>query len=153
MLSLAAASLPSALPSRVAVKVPGWPDLPFPLSEGVLSCFCEGSGSHCELKISGNQGVDFTAPGGPALVAGGVANETKYAMDDIQAIVHAAGATMDDITACEVWLRNISDFSAMNDVYKTYWASPFPTRVAAGGFDLAQGAAVEIKCEGFAPCP
>ena len=153
MLSLAAASLLSTLPSRVAVKVPGWPDLPFPFSEGILSCFCEGSGSHCELKISGNQGVDFTAPGGPALVAGGVANETKYAMDDIQAIVHAAGATMDDITACEVWLRNISDFDAMNSVYKTYWTSPYPTRVAAGGFDLAQGAAVEIKCEGFAPCP
>ena len=37
-------------------------------------------------------------------------------------------------------------------VYKTFWTPPFPTRVAAGGFDLAQGAAVEIKCEGFAPC-
>ena len=102
-------------------QVPGWPELPFPFSEGVLHCTeCEQGGSSnkpCTLKISGNQGFDFVSQP-PGLVPGGISNQTKYAMMDIQSIVEAASAKMDDVTSCTVWLRDIADFGAMNDVYK-----------------------------------
>lgn len=140
------------------IKVPGWPTLPFPFSEGVLHCTSCSEAQHglndaCTLKISGNQGFDFMAKP-PALVPGGISNQTKYAMKDIQSIVTAANATMDDVTSCTVWLRDIEDFEAMNDVYKTFFSVPYPTRAAAGGYALAgKGALVEIACEALAPCP
>ena len=153
VLGVAAAAVPGALKKQV--KIPGWPELPFPFSEGVLHCTqCTSEISPaCTLKISGNQGFDFKAKP-PGLVPGGISNQTKYTMMNIAAIAEAANATMDDITSCTVWLTNIADFEAMNDVYKTFFSKPYPTRAAAGGYDLAgHGALVEISCEGMAPCP
>ena len=123
---LVAATLAHAKSLKQEVKVPGWPTLPFPFSEGVLHCMActpaELRGPNevntpCTLKISGNQGFDFLAKP-PGLVPGGITNQTKYAMSDIASIVKAANATMDDITSCTVWLSDIADFSKMNDVYK-----------------------------------
>jgi enamine deaminase RidA (YjgF/YER057c/UK114 family) len=170
----------AAAPLKKEVKVPGWPSLPFPFSEGVLHCMSCSPGSAvnqpCTLKISGNQGFDFMAKP-PGLVPGGIANQTKYALQDISAIVTAANATMDDITSCTVWLADIADFEGMNSarvgaaalpgsdsdgaaatccagVYTTFFASPYPSRAAAGGYSLAgHGALVEIACEAIAPCP
>jgi len=125
----------AAAPLKKEVKVPGWPSLPFPFSEGVLHCMSCSPGSAvnqpCTLKISGNQGFDFMAKP-PGLVPGGIANQTKYALQDISAIVTAANATMDDITSCTVWLADIADFEGMNSVYTTFFASPYPSRAAAG---------------------
>ena len=158
-LCAALATRTHAASAKIQVKVPGWPTLPFPFSEGVLHCTsCSqnaqpGLNEACTLKISGNQGFDFTAKP-PAMVPGGIANQTKYALKDIQSIVKAANATMDDITSCTVWLRSIGDFEAMNDVYKAAFSEPYPTRAAAGGYDLAgKDALVEIACEALAPCP
>lgn len=148
LLALLAISSPAAV-QKIAVKVPGWPTLPYPFSEGILSCVACPS-VPCTLKISGNQGYDFAAGG---LVPGGITNETTYALGNIKSIAEAAGAKMDDLVSCTVWLRNITDFAAMNTVYTTFFTEPYPTRAAAGGYALAGGAAVEIECEGVAPCP
>ena len=145
---------------KQAVKVPGWPSLPFPFSEGLLSCMScapgpapQGSWLPCALKISGNQGFDFNA-NPPGLVPGGISNQTLYALNNIREITRAAKASMDDITSCTVWLANIQDFEDMNSVYKTFFSQPYPTRAAAGGYALAgKGALVEISCEAVAPCP
>ena len=144
------AALSAAVAKRTKVIIPGWPDLPYPFSEGILQC--DGCPTApCALKVSGMQGFDFTQ-NPPSRVGGGVANETKVTMQDIAEVVKATGATMDDVTACQVWLKDIADFDAMNDVYKTFFSDPYPTRIAAGGFQLAEGAAVEIVCEATAPC-
>lgn len=104
----------------------------------------------CDLQISGNQGWDMV--GGTGLVPGGIVNQTIQTLDNIKKIVETAGATMDDLTYCEVWLQDLSDFGAMNDVYKTYFTEPYPTRAAGGGWQLAMGGLVEMTCSGQAPC-
>ena len=90
----------------------------------------------------------------PALVPGGIGNQTKYALGNIKQIAEAANTTMNNIISCTVWLADIADFDGMNTVYKGFFAEPFPTRAAAGGYDLAgKGALVEISCKARAPCP
>ena len=147
-LLLAASSSSPAVIQKIAVQVPGWPDLPYPFSEGILSC-AACPDVPCTLKISGNQGYDHAAG---HLVTGGIVNETAYALANIKSIAEAAGAKMDDLISCVVWLANITDFGAMNAVYTTFFTKPYPTRTTTA-VALAGSAAVEITCEAVAPCP
>jgi len=154
----AAAGVPHlqvALPLRQEVVMPG-KSLGLPFSSGILSCMAckppaDGSAAEqlpCILKISGAQGRDARGKLPPS-----IANQTKLAMEAIQGIARQAGATMGDITACEIWLANIDDFAAMNKVYASYLTKPYPTRAAAAGYVNVGGALVEITCEATAPCP
>lgn len=144
-----------ALPLRQEVVMPG-ASLRLPFSSGILSCAAcqppaDGSAAvmlPCTLKISGQQGRDAQGKLPP-----GVANQTKLTMEAIRGIVTKAGAAMDDITACEIWLAHINDFAAMNKVYASFFTKPYPTRAAAGGYANVGGALVEITCEATAPCP
>ena len=147
-LLLAVSSSSPAAIQKIAVKTPGWPDLPYPFSEGILSCAACPE-VPCTLKISGNQGYDHAAG---HLVTGGIVNETAYALANIKSIAEAAGAKMDDLVSCVVWLANITDFGAMNEVYSTFFTKPYPTRTTTA-VALAGSAAVEITCEAVAPCP
>jgi len=94
------------------------------------------------------QQFDFTAKP-PALVGGGVGNETKRTMSNIAAVMSAArGASMSDILECVVLLKDIADFDEMNVAYKAAFTDGiFPARVAYQA-TLAGTAAVEIKCTG-----
>lgn len=127
--------------TQTPVSPPGWPSLPFPFSTAVVSF---GGIVH----ISGMQGYDFMAKP-PALVKGGIVNETQQAMSNIQAVMKAArNATMDDVLECMVLLTDIGDFDAFNKVYATFFPGPVkPARVASQGV-LVGPAAVEIKCTG-----
>ena len=146
LLFAVSSSSPAAI-QKIAVKVAGWPDLPYPFSEGILSCAACPE-VPCTLKISGNQGYDHAAG---HLVTGGIVNETAYALANIKSIAEAAGAKMDDLVSCVVWLANITDFGAMNEVYSTFFTKPYPTRTTTA-VALAGSAAVEITCEAVAPC-
>jgi len=80
------------------------------------------------------------------LELGDVRSETKQVFENLRAILHAAGSSLDHVVKCNVYLRDINDFAAMNEVYATYFAAPFPARTTIQAGALPGGIAVEIEC-------
>ena len=72
--------------------------------------------------------------------------ETKRVFENIKAILQAAGSSLDQVMKCNVYLRDINDFAAMNEVYKTYFSAPFPARTTIQAGALPGGIGVEIEC-------
>lgn len=87
----------------------------------------------------------------PQLVEGGIEAETRQTMENIIAVLDAAGATLQDLIKCTVMLADIADYAAMNAVYLEYFPSDPPARSAFAGTGLALGALVEIECIAAAP--
>ena len=87
----------------------------------------------------------------PTLVEGGIQAETRQTMDNIVATLEAAGATLEDLIKCTVFLADIDDYGAMNEVYAEYFPSDPPARSALAGSGLALGALVEVECIAAAP--
>ncbi len=73
-------------------------------------------------------------------------SETKRTFENLRAILQAAGSSLDDVVKCNVYLRDINDFAAMNEVYATFFAAPFPARTTIQAGALPGGIAVEIEC-------
>ena len=80
------------------------------------------------------------------LEPGDVRSETKRTLENVRAVLQAAGSSLDDVIKCNVYLRDINDFSAMNEVYATYFSAPFPARTTIQAGALPGGVAVEIEC-------
>lgn len=85
-------------------------------------------------------------PGGRELAPGGIAGETRQTMENIKAALERYGATMDDVIKCTVFLADMSEWAAMNEVYVTYFKKHKPARSAIGVNGLALGARTEIEC-------
>ncbi|MEZ4416286.1 MAG: RidA family protein [Gemmatimonadota bacterium] len=100
------------------------------------------------LFLSGQIG---TAGGELKVVDGGVGAETRQTLENIRAVLAAAGATMEDIVKCTVFLADIADYPAMNEAYLEFFPSDPPARSAMAGSGLALGARVEIECIARAP--
>jgi 2-iminobutanoate/2-iminopropanoate deaminase len=77
---------------------------------------------------------------------GDARSETKRVFENIRAILEAAGSTLEHVVKCNVYLRDINDFAAMNEVYATFFSAPFPARTTIQAGALPGGIAVEIEC-------
>ncbi len=77
---------------------------------------------------------------------GDVRSETTRVLDNIKAILESAGSSLDKVVKCNVYLRDIKDFAAMNEVYGSYFASPAPARTTIQAGALPLGIGVEIEC-------
>jgi reactive intermediate/imine deaminase len=95
------------------------------------------------LYLSGQIGI---VPGILKLVPGGVREETRQTMENIETTLEAHGYSMNDIVKCTVMLADISEWAAFNDVYKSFFTDHFPARSALGANGLALGARVEVEC-------
>ena len=80
------------------------------------------------------------------LELGDVRSETKRTFENLRAILEAAGSSLDHVIKCNVYLRDINDFAAMNEVYESFFAVPFPARTTVQAGALPGGIAVEIEC-------
>ena len=85
-------------------------------------------------------------PGTGSLELGDVRAETKRVFENLRAILQAAGSSLDQVVKCNVYLRDINDFAAMNEVYATFFTAPFPARTTIQAGALPGGIAVEIEC-------
>ena len=85
-------------------------------------------------------------PGTGSLELGDARSETKRVFENLKAILQAAGSSLDQVMKCNVYLRDIKDFAAMNEVYQTYFSAPFPARTTIQAGALPGGIAVEIEC-------
>jgi len=91
-------------------------------------------------------GQGCTNPLTGKLELGGVGLETTRTFENIRAILEAAGSSLDDVVKCNVYLRDMNDFTAMNEVYETFFSPPFPARTTIQAGALPGGIAVEIEC-------
>ena len=111
------------------------PDLQLPFSEAVRV-------GHM-LYLSGQLGYDRETA---KLVEGGIAAETKKTLENIKATLEKHGSSMAEVVKCTVFLADIKEWAAMNEVYVTYFPANPPARSALGSSGLALGARTEIEC-------
>lgn len=96
-------------------------------------------------------GFVFTAgqvglvPGTKDFAAGGVEAQARQALHNVQAILEAAGTTMDNIVKATVFLANMDDFAAVNGVYAEFFSGAPPARSAVQVARLPLDALVEIE--------
>jgi reactive intermediate/imine deaminase len=95
------------------------------------------------LFLSGQVGVK---PGMREVVSGGVGVETRQTMENIKAVLAYAGSSLDRVVKCTIFLTDIADYTAMNDVYASFFPNDPPARSTVAGSGLALGARVEIEC-------
>jgi reactive intermediate/imine deaminase len=95
------------------------------------------------LYLSGQIG---NIPGKLELVPGGIAAETRQAMQNIQKILEENSSSLDRIVKVTVMLADIKEWSEFNSVYITYFPEHLPARTGFGASGLAINARVEIEC-------
>ncbi|WP_188746463.1 RidA family protein [Parapedobacter defluvii] len=94
------------------------------------------------LFVSGQASVDFKTS---KFVLGTIEEETQRTLDNIQAILGAAGVSLDDVVKTTVHLKDIAEFDRFNAVYATYFTGVRPARTTVQSV-LAEGIRVEIDC-------
>ena len=93
--------------------------------------------------VSGQLPID---PATGKFPEGGVAEQTRQSLLNAEAILFAAGLELSDVVKTTVFLADMGDFAAMNEVYATFFVEPFPARSAVAVKTLPKGALVEIEC-------
>jgi len=83
-------------------------------------------------------------PATGSLVDGDIAAQTRQVFANITAILQAAGTSLDRVVKTTVFLADMNDFAAMNEVYATYFSSPAPARSTIQAARLPRDARVEI---------
>jgi 2-iminobutanoate/2-iminopropanoate deaminase len=120
-----------------AINPPGTPEgLPF--SNGILV----GN----TLYVAGTQGTDANGKLPPD-----IESQTRAALQLIQKIVEGGGMTMGNVVAVNVYLSDVNEFGKMNNVYKTFFPDPKPTRTTVQVAKLVNGAKIEISAIAVKP--
>ena len=105
-----------------------------PYSQGIKACSL--------VITSGQLPID---PATGAFAEGGIGAQTRQSLLNVQAILTQAGLTMDNVVKATVFLDDINDFAAMNEIYATFFTSNPPARSAFQVGKLPKGGLVEIE--------
>ena len=93
--------------------------------------------------VSGQLPID---PATGAFAEGGIKELTRQSLTNMKAILEEAGTSMANVVKTTVFLADMNDFAAINEVYAGFFAAPFPGRSAVAIKSLPKGALVEIEC-------
>jgi 2-iminobutanoate/2-iminopropanoate deaminase len=93
------------------------------------------------LYVSGQIAID---PATGEIVKGGIDAQTHQALENLKAVLEAAGYSLENVVSCQVFLSDIDDFTAMNKVYAGYFPHQPPARTTIEASDLPKDAAIEI---------
>lgn len=121
-------------PDVAWLKAPGTEDLDLPFSSAVRV--------DNMLYLSGALG---NIPGTLDLAEGGIAGETRQTLENISRTLENFGSSMENVVKCTVFLADINEWGAMNQVYTTFFPNK-PARSALGVSGVALNARVEIEC-------
>jgi reactive intermediate/imine deaminase len=95
------------------------------------------------IWVSGQIPLD---PKTKELVVGDMEVQVRQVFQNLQAIVVAAGATLDDVVKATVYLIDLSHFALVNRVMAEFFHEPYPARAALGVAALPRGAQIEVEC-------
>ena len=98
------------------------------------------------IYVSGQAALD---PETSKPINGTVAEETRRTLENVKAILAASGASLADVVKCSVFLADIRDFQAMNEVYAEYFGEAKPARTTVQSTLPASGLKVEIDCVAY----
>jgi 2-iminobutanoate/2-iminopropanoate deaminase len=98
------------------------------------------SGDH--VFLSGQTPID---PATGQLVEGEVGEQARRCVDNLSAVLAAAGLTLDDVVKVNVYLTSMDDFAEMNEVYASRFTEPYPARTTVAVAGLPLGARIEIE--------
>lgn len=121
--------MPKSVPSLPGVEASAYP----------FSQVVEANGF---VFLAGQVG---SAPGGHGAVPGGIEAETRAMLDNVGRLLRTVGLDFRDVVKCTVYLREMSEFGAMNAVYREYFPTDPPTRATVGVAGLAEDYRVEIE--------
>ncbi len=82
---------------------------------------------------------------------GDIAHETRVTLDNVRGILEAAGATLDDVVRCGVFLKYAEDFNAMNAVYTEFFGTGKPARTTVVTGFVNPDMKIEIDCVAYNP--
>jgi 2-iminobutanoate/2-iminopropanoate deaminase len=119
---------------KVRVQTDSAPAAVGPYSQGITLgdlVFCAGQAA-----------ID---PATRQLVGGGIEGQTRRVMENLRAVLEAAGSDFDHVLKSNVYLTEMSTFKAMNEVYGSYFTGTPPARTTVGVKELPLGAIVEIE--------
>ncbi len=120
------------------IATPDAPKAIGPYSQAVLVEGPAGRTLHCAGQIP----LD---PATGDLVAGDVAAQTERVLDNVRAVLAAAGMTFADVVKTTVYLTDLADFARMNEIYGRHFHEPHPARSTVPVSALPRGAKVEIE--------
>ena len=93
--------------------------------------------------VSGQLPID---PATGTFPEGGIREQTRQSLLNARAILEAAGLGLGNVVKTTVFLADMGDFAAMNEVYAQFFAAPYPARSAVAVKTLPKGALVEVEC-------
>jgi 2-iminobutanoate/2-iminopropanoate deaminase len=132
-LALVALAACTAPPARRAITTRNAPAPIGPYSQAIQV----GS----TLYVAGQIGADPTSG---SMVAGGIQAETRQVMRNLTAVLSEAGFSLGDVVQATVYLADLAEFGAMNEVYGEFFSAAKPARATVGVAELPRGARVEI---------
>ena len=103
------------------------------------------------LFISGQGPVD--AVSGEMEQEASVQDQTRLVLQHVRTILQGCGADLEDVVKCSVFLHDVKDFDAMNEVYAEVFGAYKPARTTVGAGMVALGMKVEIDCIAYRPLP
>ena len=119
--------------SRIAVETDGAPPALGPYSQAIVS----GGFVFC----SGTAGIDPAT----GAIAEGIAAQTEQALQNLSAILVAAGTSTEGIVKTTIFYANVEDFATINEIYARYMPTPPPARSAPASVDLPRGLLISIE--------
>ena len=137
----AAAPSASAQNGRKVIATPAAPNAIGPYSQGIQV----GK----SLYVSGEIAID--PKNNQVMANASIEDQTRRALENIKAIVTAAGMTMDNVVSTTVYLTDINEFDRMNKVYATFFGTAPPTRATVQVARLARDVKIEISAVAVAP--
>ena len=106
-------------------------------------------GPYVQARIEGElvfcSGQIALDPATGTLVPGGIVAEARRVLENLRAVLRAAGGELASVVKTSVFLGDMADFAAMNEVYAEFFAAPFPARSTVAVAALPRGARVEIE--------
>lgn len=101
------------------------------------------------IEVNGFVFASGQIPINPAtgeMVQDDVKEQTRQALTNASEVMKAAGIDLSHVVKTTVFLADMNDFAAMNEVYATFFSAPFPARSAVAVKTLPKGALVEVEC-------
>lgn len=109
---------------------------------GAIGPYSQGVKANGMLFVSGQLPLD---PATGAFPGSDITSQTRQSLTNVKHIVEAAGMTLADVVRVGVFLKDMNDFAAMNEVYAQFFQEPFPARSAIQAARLPKDAKVEIE--------